>query len=101
MQRKRIQPVSMRLQVRSLASLNGLSGGGVSCGVGCRLDLDPELLWLWHRPAAVTPIQPLAWEPPCAVGVALKSKKEGRKEEKIKKKELNKQKISSSSIFIG
>ena len=31
------------------------------------------LLWLWHRPAAVAPIRPLAWEPPCAVGVALKS----------------------------
>jgi len=24
----------------------------VSCGVGCRLSLDPALLWLWHRPAA-------------------------------------------------
>ena len=35
---------------------------------------DPALLWLWCRPAAVAPIQPLAWEPPQAVGVALKSK---------------------------
>jgi len=26
---------------------------------------DPALLWLWHRPASVAPIQPLAWEPPC------------------------------------
>ena len=24
--------------------------------------LDPELLWLWHRSAAVALIQPLAWE---------------------------------------
>jgi len=24
----------------------------VSCGVGQRCGLDPELLWLWHRPAA-------------------------------------------------
>jgi len=36
---------------------------------------DPVLLWLWCRLAAVAPIQPLAWEPPYAVGVALKSKK--------------------------
>ena len=25
---------------------------------------DPVLLWLWRRPAATAPIQPLAWEPP-------------------------------------
>ena len=25
----------------------------MSCGVGCRLNLDPVLLWLWHRLAAV------------------------------------------------
>ena len=39
---------------------------------------------LWCRPAAVTPIQPPAWELPCAAGVALKGKKrkEGRKERK-------------------
>ena len=36
---------------------------------------DPALLWLWCRPAAVTPIRPLAWEPPYAVGVALKRQK--------------------------
>jgi len=34
-----------------------------------------ELLWLWHKPAAVALIWLLAWEPPCAVGAALKSKK--------------------------
>ena len=27
---------------------------------------DPALLWLWCRPAATAPIQPLAWEPPNA-----------------------------------
>ena len=47
----------------------------VSCGVGCRCGLDPALPWLWCRPAAVAPIQSLAWEPPCAVGEAPKSKK--------------------------
>ena len=32
-------------------------------------------LWLWHGPAAVAPIWPLAWKPPYAMGVALKNKK--------------------------
>ena len=35
---------------------------------------DLALLWLWCRPAAAAPIQPLAWEPPYAAGVALKRK---------------------------
>ena len=35
--------------------------------------------WLWCRPAAVAPIQPLAWELPYAVGVALKRKKKKKK----------------------
>ena len=39
------------------------------------LSKDPVLLWLWCRPAAVALIGPLAWEPPYAVGVALKRKK--------------------------
>ena len=32
-----------------------------------------KLLWLWRSLAAVAPITPLAWEPPYAMGVALKS----------------------------
>ena len=32
-------------------------------------------LWLWCRPAAAAPVRPLAWEPPYAVGEALKSQK--------------------------
>ena len=44
----------------------------LSHGIGHRRGLDPVLLWLWHRPAAIALIQPLAWEPPYAVGVALK-----------------------------
>jgi len=47
----------------------------VSCGVGRRRSLDSMLLWLWCRPAAVALIELLAWEPPHAMGVALKSKK--------------------------
>ena len=33
------------------------------------------LLWLWCRPAAVAPIQLLAWKLPYAKGTALKRKK--------------------------
>jgi len=43
-------------------------------GVGCRCGLDLALLWLWRRPAAVVLIQPLAWEPLDAAGMAPKSK---------------------------
>ena len=38
------------------------------------------LLWLWCRLAAISPIGPLAWEPPYATGMALKSKKEKNKQ---------------------
>ena len=47
----------------------------MSCGVGHRCGLDLVLLWLWCRPAAAAPIGPLAWEPPYATGVALKTQK--------------------------
>ena len=47
----------------------------MSCGIGRRPGMDPAFLWLWHRPAAVAPIQPLAWELPYALAVALKKKK--------------------------
>ena len=60
--------------VRSLASLSG-SGVAVSCGVGRRCGSGPMWLWLWHRPAAVAPIGPLAWEPPYVECTALKKKK--------------------------
>ena len=36
---------------------------------------DPALLWLWCRPVATAPIEPLAWEPPYAVGSALEKTK--------------------------
>ena len=48
----------------------------MSCGVGRRCGSDPELLWLWHRPAATALIQSLAWELPYTAGAALKKKKE-------------------------
>ena len=47
----------------------------MSCGVGGRRRSDPTLLWLWFRPAATTPIRPLAWEPAYAVGGALEKAK--------------------------
>ena len=37
--------------------------------------MDLVLLWLWRRPAATAPIRPLAWEPPHAIGAALKRQK--------------------------
>ena len=40
------------------------SGIAMSSGVGHRCGWDPVLLWLWCRPAAAAPIQPLAWELP-------------------------------------
>ena len=52
----------------------------MSCGVGRRHGLDPVLLWLWCKPADTAPIRPVAWEPPYALGVALK-----KKEKKAKK----------------
>ena len=47
----------------------------MSYGVGHRHSSGPALLWLWCRPAATTPVQPLAWEPPYAVGLAPKRQK--------------------------
>ena len=57
----------------------------MSSGVGHKCGSDPVLLW--HRPAAKALIQPLACEPPYAVGVALK-----RKKDKISRGEIIKSK---------
>ena len=56
----------------------------MSCGVGDKLGLDLAWLWLWlwRRPAAVAPIRPLAWEPPYAVGAALKKKTKNKTKKK-------------------
>ena len=51
----------------------------MSCGVDHRYSLDLALLWLWCRPAAAAPIQPLAWELPHAVDAALKRHTHGQK----------------------
>lgn len=54
----------------------------MSCGGDHRHGSDPELLWLRCRPAAVAPIQPLAWQLPCTTGLK-------RQEDKIRRKKKN------------
>ena len=58
----------------------------MSHGVGRRHGSISMLLWLWCRPAATAPIQPLAWEPPYAADVALKREKKRKKKDSSKKK---------------
>ena len=70
-QQKRIWLGIMKLQVRSLASVIGISII-VSCRVGHRHGSDPVLLW--HRPAATALIWPPARECLYAASMVLKSK---------------------------
>ena len=68
----------MRMQVRFLAPLSGLR---IWCchELWCRTQrhgLDPALLWLCRRPAAVALTEFLAWQLPYAVGAALKTNKQ-------------------------
>jgi len=72
---KRIQLGTMRSWVPSLASLSGLRMRHCR-ELWCR---SQTRLWSCVAMAAV-PIRPLAWEPPYAAGVALKSKKRRKKE---------------------
>ena len=61
----------------NLTSIHDDTGliSSLACGLGiwhchelwCRLQM-----WLWCRLVAVAPVGPLAWEPPHAVGSALK-----------------------------
>ena len=43
---------------------------------GSRYGSDPVFPWLWYRPAGAAPVQPLAWELPCAIDVAITIKRE-------------------------
>ena len=62
----------------------------MSSGVGCRRSSDPALLWLWRRLVAIAPIGPLAWEPPCAMGMAPeKAKRQKKKKKKQEKSQIN------------
>ena len=51
----------------------------MNCGVGCRHGSDPELLRLWCRLVATSPIRPLAWEHSYAAGAALEKAKKKKK----------------------
>ena len=61
----------------------------MSCGVGRRCGLDPVLVWLWCRLAATAPVRPLAWEPPCATGTALKRQKKKKKKKFFFRERMN------------
>ena len=67
--------VSMRMRVGSLASLVGLR---IWHGCGCG-----------SRPEGTAPIQPLAWELPYPMGVALKTQKEKKKKKGKKEKQTD------------
>ena len=67
----------------------------MSYGISCRHGSDLVLLWLWCRSAAIALIVPLAWEPPYAKGLALKSQKKKTKKKNPKKTFLYTKKIST------
>ena len=64
----------------------------MSCRVGRRCGSDLALLQLWCWLAATAPIWPLAWEPPCALGVTLKV--EGEKQCRYYNKAAREDKLS-------
>ena len=64
--------------IPGLAQWGQGSGVAASCGAGRKCRSDPLLLWQWCWLAAVTPIQPVAWELPYAMGTVLKRKKNQR-----------------------
>ena len=87
------------MQVQSLASLSGSrSSAAVSCGVGRRHGWDLALLWMWCRPVATVPIQPLSWESPYAMGEGLKGPK---KTKQNKNKKQTKKHIHIDLMMFG
>ena len=69
----------------------------MSCGVGHRHSLVLALR-LWHKLAAIVPTQPLHWEFPYAMGVALKKKK---RHETIKPLEENTGSLALVLVFFA
>jgi len=64
----------------------------MSCGVGHRHGSDLALLWLWCRLAAMSLIQPLAWELQYALSAPKQERKKEREEKKERWKEGRKEK---------
>ena len=63
------------------------------------------MLWLWRRPVATAPIQPLAWEPPYAEGAAQEiatttTTKRQKKKKKIPKVQSMKEIMEKLGFFI-
>ena len=73
----------------------------MSSGVGHRRGSDPTWLWLWCRPVAKTPIRPLAWEPPHAVGAALEKARRQKQKQKQKQTPKIKSKDTQAESGIG
>ena len=61
----------------------------MSCGVRRRHSLDPAVLCLARTPAATAPIHPPAWNPPYAMGAALKRQNTNKKKKKQQNVSLN------------
>ena len=59
------------------------------------------MLWLWHRPAAVAPTRPLAWEPPYAVGAAIEKAKRQKKNNNNNKYNDSHNLLSLTAFFEG
>ena len=57
--------------------------------------------WLWCRPVATALIRPLAWEPPYALGAALKKKKRKKQKKKKKKTTTKKKSLVNVMVFLG
>ena len=87
---KWIQLASMRMWVPSLASLSG-SRIQHCLELWCRLQtqLGSCIAMAWQWLATAILIQPLTWEPPYVVSVALKSKKKKKKSKGVKSKFSN------------
>ena len=85
----------MRTWVQSLALIRV----AISCGIGHRQGLDPALLWLWHRLAAVAQIQHLAYIFPYVMCAALKSKAKKKKSKKQKRAIIPASKTTISKFY--